>query len=221
MTDFHATSTARPTLGFALQGLSEREEFLFKSIVRLLDYRTVQHWVYRPVAPDLQVVGGDAARGTPPGSPLQLTLSATPQQRPHCLAFPLRADALEAELNLLGAEHIQARRDVDPPMRLLRWPPPELLDSAERLKLAALMIGSPFTLARLQQRAGLPPHTCADFFAALRHAGILVATVPAHEPPAPAPAAMPLATAGPEAPSRAGLLTRIRHRLGLLPAARA
>ncbi|RZL63856.1 MAG: hypothetical protein EOP81_10815 [Variovorax sp.] len=222
MTDFHSTATApRPTLGFALEGMSGREEFLFKSIVRLLDHRTVQHWVYQPVAPDLRVIGEGADHPARAESPLKLTLSAAPQQRPHCLAFPLRADALEAELNLLGAEHIQAQRDIDPPMRLLRWPPQELLDSAERLKLAALMVAGPFTRDRLQQRAGLPSDVCAAFFAALREAGMLVPVAGSAATPDTAPAALAAASRAPEAPSRAGLFTRIRHRLGLLPTARA
>lgn len=223
MTDFYSTATARPTLGFALEGLSGREEFLFKSVVRLLDHRTVQRWVYQPVAPDLRVIADGADHPARSDTPLQLTLSAAPQHPPHCLAFPLRADALEAELNLLGAEHIEARRDLDPSMRLLRWPSPNMVDSAQRLKLAALMVGGPFTLGRLQQRSGVPADVCAGFVTALRQAGMLVAcatttpTAPAAPAPAPALAATRPTPHGAEAPSRAGLLTRIRHRLGLLP----
>ncbi|RYF45092.1 MAG: hypothetical protein EOO27_42080, partial [Comamonadaceae bacterium] len=106
----------RPTLGFALEGLSGRDETLFKAIVRLLDHRTQQRWVYRPASPDLRVVCDSgfappveaevSAPDIDAPPPLLLTISATPHGE-HCLSLPLRADALEAELNSLGVQRVR------------------------------------------------------------------------------------------------------------------
>lgn len=229
-----AAVALRPTLGFALEGLSGRDETLFKAIVRLLDHRTQQRWVYRPTSPDLRVVCDSGF--VPPASadaevvapnidappPLLLTISATPHGA-HCLSLPLRADALEAELNSLGVERMKACgfgpvASSGSTVQLLRWPPAHLLGTPERVRLATLMVSKPVTLAWVQQRAGLPPAACAQFFAELHDAGVLagcpapsghaVASSPSPLTAAPAPAVA--------APAPTGLLARIRSRLGIL-----
>ncbi|MDM0014624.1 hypothetical protein QTH87_19435 [Variovorax sp. J22P168] len=223
----HPAVISRPTLGFTLEGLSDREETLFKAIVRLLDHRTLQRWVYRPASPDLRVVADDVPRPMPAGEggaqPLVLTLSTQPGSRPHCLALPLRADGLEAELNILGEQRIGARNAALPhqateaqpaPMKLLRWPAPELLGTPERLKLAALMVKRPFTTDWLQQRSDAAPGTCALFIAELKEAGLLAEAEDGRAVSAAAPANQD--AAGRLPPARSGLLARIRHRLDLL-----
>ena len=233
MSDISA-SALRPTLGFALEGLSGRDETLFKAIVRLLDHRTKQRWVYRPASPDLRVVcdsgfvppaAADAEVVAPDidaPPPLLLTISATPHGA-HCLSFPLRADALEAELNSLGVERMKACGfgPVAFPgstVQLLRWPPAHLLGTPERVRLATLMTSKPVTLAWVQQRAGLPPAACAQFFAELHDAGVLAGcpatsehAMPSSPSPLTAAPAPKLAAAAPT-----GLLARIRSRLGIL-----
>lgn len=229
--------TSRPTLGFALEGLSGRDETLFKALVRLLDHRTKQRWVYRPGSPDLRVVGEAADAPLAPidvevvapnidaPPPLLLSVGAT-AQGVHCLGLPLRADALEAELNSLGVQRVQSRGLVRAvaaspggAVQLLRWPPVHLLGSPERVRLATLMVSKPVTLAWVQQRAGLPPAVCAQFFGELQAAGMLAgATADAQDvaPSVPPPHVAPPASTVGAPVLTTGLLARIRSRLGLL-----
>lgn len=215
-------SPPRPTLGFTLEGLTGREETLFKAFVRLLDHRTLQQWVYRPVRPDIRVVADsvamvvDASAAPEPDgpSPLLLTISSAPGQRRHCVGLPLRADELEAELNSLGQLRVStgAARHAEPLpqnawFQLLRWPPADLLGSPERVQFATLMVNKPFTLAWVQQRSNLAPAACAQFLADLRDAGLLT-PLPSIAPKQNEPAA--------PAPASSGLLARIRSRLGQL-----
>jgi len=220
-------SASRPTLGFTLEGLTGREETLFKAFIRLLDHRTLQQWVYRPSRPDLRVVADSVASDTvridaiapDANCPLLLTISSAPGQRQHCVSLPLRADELEAELNSLGQLRVGAgsvARPLPPQasFRLLRWPPAELLGTPERVHFATLMVSKPFTLAWVQERSGLAPAACAQFFAEL-HDAALLAAVPSTAPEAAAASAeAPSATVAP--PASAGLIARIRSRLGLL-----
>lgn len=221
---------SRPTLGFALEGLSCRDETLFKAVVRLLDHRTLQRWVHQPTGPDVRVVAEVvmAAEGCAVcpdvSAPLVLTISANPGDRPHCLRLPLRANELEAVLNRLGDErigtrrlpHAGARTEMHTAVvRLLRWPPPQLLGTPERVRLATLMVNRPITLIWLQQRAGIPPTACMQFLAELHDAGLLATAE--NTPVAPAALRDTSTVAAPvAAPERSGLLTRIRNRLGLL-----
>lgn len=227
MTDANRSATeARTTLGFGVQGLSSREETLFKAFVMLLDHRTTQHWTHQPERPDVQVV----AEGTPPrslathagtGAPLPiltlLRLDSPQRERPCFLRLPLRTTELEAELNQLGAFVLQrhattaATESLGHPAvaRLLRWPPPHLLPTPAHLRLATILASRPMPLAQVQQRSNLPEATCLAFFSDLRQAGVLV-TEPSIAPcRAPAP---PVPTAALAPPS---LLGRIRLRLGL------
>lgn len=214
-------SSTRPILGFTLEGLTGREETLFKTFVRLLDHRTLQQWVHRPMRPDLRVVADSvalyegAAPDTDGQSPLRLTISSAPGRRRHCVGLPLRADELEAELNSLGLLRVSgnaARQAAQHPehasFRLLRWPPAELLGTPERVQFATLMVNKPFTLAWVQQRSNLAPAACAQFFAELRDAALLV-PVASIAPKQGEPALAPDAAAS-------SLLARIRSRVGQL-----
>lgn len=224
-------ASARPTLGFALAGLSGREETLFKAFVRLLDHRTLQHWVHQPDRPDLCIVAENAALPESLAAfvvdtaravaPMRLTLCSTPSANVDCIGLPLRVDALEAALNRLGLARLRdcsARLAAEPDLsvQLLRWPPAEFLGTSQRVRLATLMLGKPVTASWLQQRAGVSQMDCATFLSELRGAGVLTnsrASNPVH-----ADAALSVQRSGP-APVAAlptlGLLARIRLRLGL------
>ncbi|MFS2055626.1 hypothetical protein ACEN8K_43375, partial [Variovorax sp. CT11-76] len=56
-----STRDRRPLLSFSIEGLPARDELLFKSLVRLLDHRTHQHWAWQVEGADLRVVGDRAA----------------------------------------------------------------------------------------------------------------------------------------------------------------
>lgn len=179
--------THRPLLSFSVEGLPARDELLFKSLVRLLDHRTHQHWAWQVEDADLLVVGErppiaphDAADRTVP----RLTLGETPPPQGLFLRLPLHADALEGMLNRLGAMVIHARelglpeaRDRNErsgrgeEYRLLRWPSVALLDTPVRMRLAAVLASRPASLQVLQQRSNASAHECADFIAALERAG--------------------------------------------------
>ena len=217
-TDFPTPPPARANLTFSFSGLAAREETLFKSFVRLLDHRTQHHWSWRADGADLVVVpqGRETDSRARALATLTLCNPGTPAAPGNHLTLPIHADALETELNLLGAL-IQGRRSwsTSAPVaalsaaavRLIRWPSAALLNSRERLRLAALMTGSPMTLAQLRQRSGFDERVCSDFFDELQHAGLLSAATPAAAPGSRAPARSP-------APAQ-GLLARIRMRLGL------
>ena len=105
-----AGSELRANFGFSIEGLAPRDELLFKSLVRLLNHRTLHGWFYTPergTAPvDLRVVSDHPASSINP-SPAPyfqgvLTLSAVERFQPGVLMLPVRADLLEQQLNRLG-----------------------------------------------------------------------------------------------------------------------
>lgn len=188
-----AAKGQRALLSFSVEGLPPREELLFKSLVRLLDHRTHQHWAWKAGHADLRVVGQE-----PPGdheAPAQpVPMLAVGQLDPqrggpalprsaHFIALPLHADELEQTLNRLGAMVVHARglglaaAEATPAdheeFRLLRWPPAALLEAPHRIRLATLMTGRPTSLGVLRQRSGLAAQDCLDFIADLRRSGLL------------------------------------------------
>lgn len=231
----------RALLSFSVEGLPPREELLFKSLVRLLDHRTHQHWAWKIDRADLRVVG----EALPPGSenptqpvPVLAVGQVDPQRGGHFLALPLHADALEQTLNRLGAMVVHARGlglaaaeavlADDAEFRLLRWPPAALLEAPHRIRLATLMTGRPTSLGVLRQRSGMAAQECLDFIADLRRSGLIEnvpdAAHPALHTAAPAQAAEgaqpePAPPAPVRDPVQPGLLARIRSRLGLLATA--
>lgn len=251
--------TRRPLLSYSVDGLPARDELLFKSLVRLLDHRTHQQWTWQVEQADLRVVGDRFPVAAPDDAPdravPRLTLGETPPPHGPFLRLPLHADALEVMLNRLGAMVVHAR-ELGLPLpagrdrnergggahgeeyRLLRWPSAALLDTPMRMKLAALLAGRPASLHALQQRSNAGAQECADFIAALEHAGFVAGTghggvgtgfaasqapeslwpdsqsLPVPEVSPGADASRALATT--RAAVAPGLLARIRNRLGLL-----
>lgn len=182
----------RSLLSFSVEGLPPREELLFKSLVRLLDHRTHQHWDWKAGEADLRVVGEQLhAAADAPSVPVLAVGQVDPQRGGHFLALPLHADALEQTLNRLGAMVVHARGlglvaaeagpGEDDAFRLLRWPPAALLEAPHRIRLATLMTGRPTSLGVLRQRSGLATQDCLDFIADLRRSGLLE-NVPAAAP---------------------------------------
>ncbi|MCW5649378.1 MAG: hypothetical protein KIS62_06525 [Ramlibacter sp.] len=211
----HADKT-RPELTYSLHGLSEREMTLFKSFVRLLDHLTHQRWTCNQIDAQLRVVREGAASPPPAKDrPVLVLCSGTPTT-PHAISYPIHADALERELNLLGdliALHAPAaprstpawsRQDL---VHLSRWPTPELLNSRDRIRLATLMTGRPLTLRDIHERSGVEEDSCFEFVTVLANSGMLV-----RESSGLAPRQV---SANHAAAIQAGLLSRIRSRLGL------
>lgn len=215
----HGSDGERVTLGFSLAGLSTRDETLFKSFVRLIDHRLPHRWVCQQENADAGIVGDEykpahAASTGARCAPL-LALSTVRASGPGVLALPLHAEALEQALNQL-ARHVLARRasahfdtsiNTQHPMRLLRWPPAQLLDSPLRIRLATLLSGKPASVDMLQMRSGASEEACVRFFSDLTRAGLIQPDTSAARP----------SLAQPQAARsvHSGLLSRIRMRLGI------
>lgn len=232
----------RAVLSFSVEGLTAREELLFKSYVRLLDHRSVHGWLYsaQPMhlradfKVDLRVVTDGLDITLIPQAQQLLTLGTIDRKRDAYLCLPLRANELEEAMNRQGALILSSRAALTPPgsteptgtsahvyinlnetVRLLRWPPASLLGSPGRMRLATLMTGQPLTLAALQQRSGQPTQSCVEFVSDLKQAGCLGSL------PSTAPAQRPIAKPGAAPVVQPGLLARIRSRLGLQTGGRA
>lgn len=213
----------RPALYFTLRGLSEREASLFKSLVSIIDHRMRHQWICCETDADLLVLH-DELHHAPAEYPMATlhvgTAPRTPSAGCGYLTLPLRANELGRCLdtlgNLLAARKArtsvgngQAITAAPLLMRLRRWPPQHLLTGPQQVRMAALMTGQPMTFASLCQHSGLARETCASFVRRLNEAGLLQ---PMNAVPQAAPAA---------ALPDAGVLARIRRRLGLLVGVRA
>lgn len=226
----------RIELSFSVDGLTSREDLLFRSLVRVVSQNTPQNWLYRPLAyeqldhfkPDLLVVTEDKL-------PRELLIESTSSQtivishiERHKLGFmclPIDPKKLESELNrqatLLtaaraGATLSESTRSAGDPykissthesVRLLRWPPPGLLGSPQRIQLATLMAGQAVTLAALQKRSQQPAQACSSFIHELQKAGLLYRWVDSQT--------KPVSNSNKKLPVPISLLARIRSRLGL------
>jgi hypothetical protein len=98
----------RVQLKFGTEGLPAREELLLKSLIRILDYRTLQQWTYQPESADVWLLAEGAS---PPqalarnGKPVRaLIVSANANAAAGVLVRPLRSDQVEVELNRIGTE---------------------------------------------------------------------------------------------------------------------
>lgn len=226
-----SASSPRIELSFLFDGLPARDETLFKAIVRLLDHRTRQRWVHAATGADIRITGAEGAKREAPDAtdgaalPTLVLGDVSAQPAAHALRLPLRAHELEAALDQIGQQLLSAREAAQGgsprhwqrhPVRLLRWPPQHLLGSRARIRLATLLVRRPMTLAEARQQAGEPEEACLAFLRDLDAAGVL--EVVAAPQPSDAPLAAPATQPGKPA---AGLLARIRLRLGLMPAQRA
>lgn len=219
----------RPSLTFSLHGLSTHDETLFKSFVRLLAHRTRQQWTFTPsstaTAADVCVTAQATAHTITQGQKA-LIVGTAHRGEPYFVSFPFHADALEQVLNNLG-ENITADKraplgattaiSLNTQFRLLRWPSADLLATPSRMRLATMMTGRWTTLASLQERSSIPPDVCRQFVSDLVRADLLTETQAAAPSPASHQAA---ATRTPVTQVEAGLISRIRSRLGLFSAGR-
>ncbi len=184
---FSATPSgaARSERSFCLAGVHDREALVFKSMVRLLSHRTKHIWIYSPLSTELRVVAEgppSAATHTVPAQQV-LTLGTVHTRRTAYLQLPLHAHELEAELNRLGALILPAistatlsadTQGESAPMRMLRWPPATVVNTATRMRLATLMAGKPLTILELQQRSKENLAVCTAFFDDLKRHHLLV-----------------------------------------------
>lgn len=237
MDDYRATVLERATLTYCVGGLSARDEMLFKTLVRMLDHLTHQQWRYKVPTPsehvDLLVLaeGSKPAASTSP-HPQVLWLSKEGTRLTGFLPWPLRPEALEAELNRLGGLALDRRgpkpgsalftgaatgtptgRSVPVKlMRLKKWPPARFLNGPGRMRLATLLTGNAMSLDELVYRSALPLPLCEAFVVDLQRAGLLIAPAIVFKPAQLHDATQPAQLAK---PPPQGLFAKIRMRLGL------
>lgn len=205
---------------YSLEGLSERDALVFKSMVRLLGHRTKYVWVYLPLSTDLKVVadGMPLTALTTPTAQQLLTLGTSTANLPGYLRLPLHANELEQELNRLGDLIIPAHRvptteaampfDASAAMQMLRWPPATLLVPPARMRLATLLTSKAMSLDELTQRAALPLPLCRAFVEDMHRAKLLRIS-------AVAPTSAFTAPKVQHKTAQLGLLDRIRMSLGI------
>ena len=102
--------------------------------------------------------------------------------------------------------------------KLKRWPPQQTLGTPSRLKMATAILAVPISLDALAQRSGSKPSECLVFLSDIQKAGLLVMSKDdsSSKPSLSAQTAqLPVKSAAPAQPVKAGLLSRIRSRLGL------
>ena len=240
MPNSHNTTPRRLALSYSVEGLPVRDDLLLKSLVRVLDHRSHQHWQTLDRDADLRITGtpfGSSAADGQGGTVLRM--GYPPGEGEFGLPMPLHAGHLENMFNRIGDHLAQKRSHAaasaahqpvrdDEEFRLRRWPPTAMLGSSGRLSLATLMIGKAHSLAALHRLSNVPLPVCVEFLRELRQADLVLSSpLPvASATPAAAPAAGPslaLTAAaralGPvqtqSSPAQPGLLARIRARFGL------
>ena len=213
------SSTTRPraNLTLRLEGIAPHDELLFKSLVRLLSYRTQHNWAFGTGSVDLQIIGEESleAAASSKAAANVLWVGHLPAGRSPFLQLPLHANELELLLNTLGAQILKRQQSLarsspsefapDEMLTLTRWPPSSLLGSAARIKLATLMTAHTLSLEMLAQRSGASLEECRRFSQELDRAGILQRSA---QPSAPQTLAL-------KAKPDLSLLARIRRRLGI------
>lgn len=235
MPGFPTTNFDRTKLSFSLEGMSSREEVLFKSFVRLLDHVTNQKWIYRPATADFRVDLLVVAEWFPPTLYKHYHPVAQPvlsvgagQERAMHLSLPMQPNKLADELNRVGhqaVQHLAASSNAsfmsanempgsegDELFRLKQWPPSKFLVGTGRMRLATLLSGRALSLHELQRRSALPLAVCRTFTTDLQNAQLLINTV--QERIAGPHEILNLPSAA-VAFAKPGLLDRIRASLGI------
>lgn len=237
MDSYRSTVLDRATLTFGVDGLSARDEMLFKTFVRMLDHLTHQQWRYQAATPnqsvDLLVLAeGSKPAAYPSPQPQVLWLSKEGTRLTGFLPWPLRPEPLEAELNRLGGLAIERLgRNRGPAlftgaatgtpiprgvpiklMRLQQWPPAKLLTGSGRMRLATLLTGKAMCLDELVYRSALPVPQCEAFVKDLQRAGLLMEPEVIFKP---ARLQDTAESAPPSAAAPQSFFAKIRKRLGL------
>ena len=240
MDSLRSTNFGRRALNFSIEGLSTRDEILFKSLVRLLDHLTVQKWNFRPPSADYRVdllvvadsVVPTAYRYVHPVLQPVLTIGKG-MERDMYLLWPVQPQRLQAELNRIGNVAVlhqlsdsqtpfaaaigNAGLEATQLFKLKQWPPVQYLAGVGRMRLATLLTGKAMTLKELQHRSAVPLSVCQAFIDDLQKSRLLVHTTAADFVPArvPEPHEVLNLPSSAEAFKKPGLLDRIRAGLGI------
>lgn len=215
--------TRRDALSFSVDPLSRRNEIVLKSSMRVLDHRFLHQWTVVESGGDVRV-SSHAPDGNA-GSEAALQLGSDAIANAVVVKLPLRAQDLERAFNRMGealvlvrqmqsAGGIQDLRD-DEELRLQRWPSDALLNTEDRLTLAAVMSVRSCSVETLQRRSALPLDTCRKFVRDLMDKGLLVPALEATTAPATYADDRVRPSCSKSMPPPRSLLARIRARFGL------
>lgn len=216
-----STAEARPNLTLCMEGVAPHDELLFKSMVRLLSYRTLHNWTFGTGSVDLRILGEESLSAADGGkAPPVLWVGHFPDGRSPFLQLPLHANELERLLNTLGSQILKRQESPsqaapaalahDEMFTLQRWPPSSLLGTPAHIKLATLMTSHPVSIDTLARKSGATLEACSQFCQALDHAGMLLRTGAEARPQRNTPETLAI-----KVKPDLSLLARIRHRLGL------
>ena len=169
-----------------MRGVSFREAELFKSYVRVLNFNLQYQWLYSEAAPHLIIYGENTERSQSKNEdavPHSLTLSKSNFGDMQCLSLPLNSVEIANVLNRIGLSlggKVNASKipqllifDLTLQYRLKRWPPPKLINTHARIRLATLMTRQAISVEVLNKKSGLDIETCKSFVFDLYTAGLL------------------------------------------------
>lgn len=207
-------------LVLGLKGLSGAEMGLVRTILRLSSGLRADWTVSEGADADVVLLGDKGeAPGVSPRTTVVPVLRREEQPQGRCLYRPIRAEELIDMLN--GEAERRAAPDIVPlpaspggAARLHRWPPHALLSGRPyHVQLATLLSKHALTAEKLSRLSARPLADCEAFMQELDSLGLL-AWQPLN---APAAAAVPRSTpAAPAHPAqRRGLLSTLRHKLGI------
>jgi hypothetical protein len=171
-------------LTLRIEGVAPHDELLFKSLVRLLSYRTRHNWAFGTGSVDLRIIGEESLEAAAEGRKAEniLWVGHLPADRSPFLQLPLHANELERLLNTLGSKVLNRQSNLskalpaallhDEMVTLQRWPPSSLLGTPARMKLATLMTGRSISIATLALKSGTTLDECSQFCSELDRAGM-------------------------------------------------
>lgn len=180
----HDTTRHRTNLSLCIEGATQHDELLLKSLLNLLNYRTTHHWTFGSGSVDLQIIGEHSSKWENETMLANvLWLGCTEPRQSPTLHLPIHVNEFELLLNSLGSKIIekqnQAHKIWPSPIRhdenfiLHRWPPSSMLGTSAKIKLATLMTGHPISINTLMQRSGITANDCEAFCQTLDRAGFL------------------------------------------------
>lgn len=214
----------RTNLSLCIEGATQHDELLLKSLLNLLNYRTTHHWTFGSDSVDLQIIGEHSSKWkTETMLANVLWLGCTEPRQSPILHLPIHVNEFELLLNSLGSKIIEKQNAAhkiwpspihpDENFTLHRWPPSSMLGTSAKIKLATLMTGHPVSINTLIQRSGITAHDCEAFCQTLDRAGLLQRHDVSAEHPKPDQSELPKNTF--KVKPDLSFLSQIRRRLGL------
>lgn len=223
MVDYN-TTRQRTNLSLCIEGATQHDELLLKSLINLLNYRTKHHWTFSSDSVDLQIIGEHSSKWKDETMLANvLWLGSTEQRQSPILHLPIHVNEFELLLNSLGSKIIEKQNAAhkiwpssihpDENFILHRWPPSSMLGTSEKIKLATLMTGHPMSINTLMQRSGITANDCEAFCQTLDRAGLLQRNEATADPVKPEQGVSPKNTL--KVKPDLSFLSQIRRRLGL------